>query len=443
MSYAMIFHPLLLQVYKTLIISDSQEEDPLGRRYRSKEMTLTDHGLPVTTNWKRDRSSHRVGIQPKERVNDSFEEPSPTSSSASINSNDSIEEKRDDEKGGTRQRRDGLREGGRTSPTESAATQKLHKLQEFILDSGIIQLDDRICMKNDPLDENSSESKIDLQPSDEIQQPDPFDQQDIKKKSTGAVPVERETISVQLSDEKASLTEDVNLHSRQNSDQQQPLVVELAYDDFQIDGQQSLDSQCSVTEKWKRLMDGEGYTPSETQPSLLGQHSGDELLPLFGAVAKSPEKTSLPLSEDSERPSKPLVLLTETTVGEEINSQSEKVISGGDGDRQAGEETHRGLDHDVATAIPPPEATMRGGVHDAMVTFYEFVDKLFTCTAALKSKRCDLPHSMESQMKTARLNKCKTRKKSKKGRKKVTFGDDAQRLSPDTPICERLTFMCY
>lgn len=301
-------------------------------------------------------------------------------------------------------------------------------------------------MKKAPLPANSIESNIDLQPSDETRQSDQFDQQTLEKKSTGAaVPSETDTASIRSSDEKTSLSENVNMNSTQNSDQQQPLESEQDYGDIQIDGQQSLDSQCSVTEKWKRLMDGEGYTPSEIQSQFSGQHSSDELLHLFDSGAKSPEKTTLPLNEDSERPFKPLVLLTETTVGVEPSSQPEKVASGNDNVGQLDEPSHRDSDHDVSAAATPPEATVCGGVYGAMASFYEFVDKLFTRPAAVESKGADPQNSTGSQMNTTpRFSKSKTKKKSKKGRKRVTFGEDApQRLSSETPICERLMFLCY
>ncbi|GAX17342.1 hypothetical protein FisN_10Lh209 [Fistulifera solaris] len=422
-------------------------------------MTITNLNNYATTNTRKcNGPSPRVGIRPKEVIRISFEEASPA---ASISESVSVEEeKRDDEKANCGQRRKGSRESRQGSVKETSVTQKHNKLEAFIVNSGILQNEKKevVSEVTSPPGSNASESNIVLAPADEREHTHSVDERQPENKPTETLLLENDSIRASFSDEKANLGQDEQLHGTENS-QQQP-ASNPHCNDIQIEEQPSVDSICSVTEKWKQLMDGEGYVPTELPLKFLGQQSSEGFRSLFDSVTKSP------LGDYSKRPSEPTAPLVDTIIAAEDDVHLEQNTSN-DHARQLDELVHRERDyHDMPKQAPPTEAslrqldelvrqatdhdsspqqepsiepTMREVIEGAMAKFIEYADKLFSSSTTMSTKDDDSRYSKVSQMSRIRSSKSKSKRKSRKGPKRVRFDDEAER----TPFYERWIHMCY
>jgi hypothetical protein len=458
-------------VYKTLIKESQEEEAPVNRQSLLKPVTITTvNNYATTNNRKCNGPSPRVGIRPKEVIRISFEEPSPD---GSISESVSVEEeeKRDDEKANGGQRKKVSRESRQGCDKETPVTQQHNKLEAFIVNSGILQREkDEVVSKiTSPPDSNANESNIVLQPDasesnivlepgNETEQTDSVDERQPDKKPTETQLPENDAVKTPVIDEKGNFSQFEPMHSTENSEQQP--ASEPDCNDTHIEEQPSVESAWSVTEKWKLLMDGEGYAPTELPLRFLGQQSSEEFRSLFDSVTKSP------FCDESERPFEPTAPLVDAIISVEDDGQFKRNTQNVDA-RQLDELVHRARDQNTMPKYAPPteaslrqldelaheatdqdsssqqhpsiEATMREAVEGAMAKFLEYADKLFSSSTTMETRDDDSRHSKISHVSRTRSSKSRSKRKSRKGRKRVRFDDEAER----TPFYERWINMCY
>jgi hypothetical protein len=448
----------MLQVYKNLIAESQEEEAPVNRQSLLKPVTITNlNNYATTNNRKCNGPSPRVGIRPKEVIRISFEEPSPA---ASISESVSVEEKkRDDDEVSRGQRRKCSRERRLGGAKETSVLQKQNKLEAFIVNSGILQneKDEVVIEVSLPLDSNASQSNIVLAPDDEREPTDSVDERQPENQPTETLSPDKDVVRTPACDEIPNTSQGEQLHSTENL-REQPMS-EPINSDTQIEEQPSVDSACSVTEKWKRLMDGEGYVPSELPLNFLGQKSSEEFRNLFDSVTKNP------IGDVSGRSFAPTASLADTTIAAEEDVQSKRSTPDDDARqlnelshwtrdhhdlqkhtppseasiRHPDELTHQARDHGSPQQEPPTETSIRGAVHGTMTRLFEYADKLFSSSITMKTKDDDSRYSTVSQVSRVRSSKIKNKRKSKKGRKRVRFDDEAEH----TPFYERWMYMCY
>lgn len=420
-------------MYKNLIISsESQEDASLNSRSHPKGTAVSQHPS-APSHSQRNQCFRRVGIQPKDRL-DSYSFEGSLFNPSSISENDSEEDQRDDENDGAqkRQRAKDTHERRLKSPKDSHVHQKRNKLENFILKSGILQQDESLSTKNSSFKASLSESNLNLQPSDEMHISDPLQ----TKSPTKTEPLKKDAFDSEQREERSTFSRKGRVDSKLYPNQYQE--SEHDYDDLIIEEQPSVDSLCSITEKWNRLMNGEGYTPPPGKgPSCLEQRPSDEVLGLIGPVADDSDDTSFPFNEDSERSFKPLLLLAEKTI---VDSQPETNITSTDS-RKFDTMKSREPSHAVSEQKSSAEATVGAKDPGALAAFYQFIDKFFVRSEAVNSTGNYSSNPTESQMNRARLNRSKAKKKTRKGRKSVRFEDEAPFLSSETLTCERLRFM--